>query len=127
MGDIVNGAFDSGASSNASSASTISPMAAAMGDTFASQFTGTRNTGRQSGSTFSHLASGINQVLGDKIQTRINQSIGGQIASAINQSSDTQALSNKGNSQVFDNNSLSGDKASIDDSRADEIAAFRDG
>ena len=127
MGGIVNGAFDSGASSNASSASTISPMAAAMGDTFASQFTGTRNTGRQSGSTVSHLASGINQVLGDKIQTRINQSIGGQIASAINQSSDTQALSNKGNSQVFDNNSLSGDKASIDDSRADEIAAFRDG
>ena len=127
MGGIVNGAFDSGASSNASSASTISPMAAAMGDTFANQFTGTRNTGRQSGSTVSHLASGINQVLGDKIQTRINQSIGGQIASAINQSSDTQALSNKGNSQVFDNNSLSGDKASIDDSRADEIAAFRDG
>ena len=127
MGGIVNGAFDSGASSNASSASTISPMAAAMGDTFASQFTGTRNTGRQSGSTVSHLASGINQVLGDKIQTRINQSIGGQIASAINQSSDTQALSNKGNSQVFDNNSLSGDKASIDDSSADEIAAFRDG
>ena len=127
MGGIVNGAFDSGASSNASSASTISPMAAAMGDTFANQFTGTRNTGRPSGSTFSHLASGINQVLGDKIQTRINQSIGGQIASAINQSSDTQALSNKGNSQVFDNNSLSGDKASIDDSRADEIAAFRDG
>jgi type IV secretion system protein TrbL len=127
MGGIVNGAFDSGASSNASSASTISPMAAAMGDTFASQFTGTRNTGRPSGSTVSHLASGINQVLGDKIQTRINQSIGGQIASAINQSSDTQALSNKGNSQVFDNNSLSGDKASIDDSRADEIAAFRDG
>ena len=127
MGGIVNGAFDSGASSNASSASTISPMAAAMGDTFASQFTGTRNTGRQSGSTVSHLASGINQVLGDKIQTRINQSIGGQIASAIKQSSDTQALSNKGNSQVFDNNSLSGDKASIDDSRADEIAAFRDG
>ena len=127
MGGMVNGAFDSGASSNASSASTISPMAAAMGDTFASQFTGTRNTGRQSGSTVSHLASGINQVLGDKIQTRINQSIGGQIASAINQSSDTQALSNKGNSQVFDNNSLSGDKASIDDSSADEIAAFRDG
>jgi type IV secretion system protein TrbL len=127
MGGMVNGAFDSGASSNASSASTISPMAAAMGDTFASQFTGTRNTGRQSGSTISHLASGINQVLGDKIQTRINQSIGGQIASAINQSSDTQSLSNKGNSQVFDNNSLSGDKASIDDSRADEIAAFRDG
>lgn len=127
MGGIVNGAFDSGASSNASSTSTISPMAAAMGDTFANQFTGTRNTGRQSGSTVSHLASGINQVLGDKIQTRINQSIGGQIASAINQSSDTQALSNKGNSQVFDNNSLSGDKASIDDSRADEIAAFRDG
>ena len=127
MGGIVNGAFDSGASSNASSASTISPMAAAMGDTFANQFTGTRNTGRQSGSTVSHLASGINQVLGDKIQTRINQSIGGQIASAINQSSDTQALPNKSTSQVFDNNSLSGDKASIDDSRADEIAAFRDG
>ena len=127
MSGIVNGAFDSGASSNASSASTISPLAAAMGDTFASQFTGTRNIGRQSGSTVSHLASGINQVLGDKIQTRINQSIGGQIASAVNQSSDTQALSNKGTSQVFDNNSLSGEQSSTDDSRADEIAAFRDG
>ena len=127
MGGMVNGAFDSGASSNTSSASTISPLAAAMGDTFASQFTGTRNTGRQSGSTVSHLASGINQMVGDKIQTRINQSIGGQIASAINQSSDTQALSNKSTSQVFDNNSLSGEQSSTDDSRADEIAAFRDG
>jgi type IV secretion system protein VirB6/type IV secretion system protein TrbL len=127
MSGIGNGAFDSGASSNASSASTISPLAAAMGDTFASQFTGTRNIGKQSGSTISHLASGINQVVGDKIQTRINQSIGGQIASAINQSSDTQALSNKGTRQVFDNNSLSGEQSSTDDSRADEIAAFRDG
>jgi type IV secretion system protein TrbL len=127
MGGIVNGAFDSGASSNTSSASKISPLAAAMGDTFASQFTGTRNIGRQSGSTVSHLASGINQMVGDKIQTRINQSIGGQIASAINQSSDTQALSNKSTSQVFDNNSLSGEQSSTDDSRADEIAAFRDG
>jgi P-type conjugative transfer protein TrbL len=127
MSGIGNGAFDSGASSNASPASTISPLAAAMGDTFASQFTGTRNIGKQSGSTVSHLASGINQVVGDKIQTRINQSIGGQIASAINQSSDTQALSNKVTSQVFDNNSLSGEQSSTDDSRADEIAAFRDG
>jgi P-type conjugative transfer protein TrbL len=127
MGGIVNGAFDSGASSNTSSASTISPLAAAMGDTFASQFTGTRNIGRQSGSTVSHLASGINQMVGDKIQTRINQSIGGQIASAINQSSGSQALSNKDTSQVFDSNSLSGEQSSTDDSRADEIAAFRDG
>jgi len=127
MGGIVNGAFDSGASSNTSAASTISALAAAMGYTFASQFTGTRNIGRQSGSTVSHLASGFNQVVGDKILTRINQSIGGQIASAINQSSGTQALSNKGTRQVFDNNSLSGEQASTDDSRADEIAAFRDG
>jgi hypothetical protein len=66
-------------------------------------------------------------VVGDKIQTRINQSIGGQIASAINQSSDSQVLPNKGASQVFDNNSLSGEQSSTDDSRADEIAAFRDG
>jgi len=39
----------------------------------------------------------------------------------------TQALNNKATSQTFDNNSLSGETTGTGDSRADEIAAFRDG
>jgi len=126
MGGIVSGALNS----NTSTAS--SPLAAAMGDSLASNnvsshSSGTTNQGRQSSSTAAHLASGIKQVLGEKIQSRINQTVGGQVASAINQSSETQAHTNKATSQTFDNNSLSGETTGTEDSRADEIAAFRDG
>jgi len=128
MGSIVSGGLDSNTSSASSSASTSSPLAAAMGDSLASiSPSGTTNQGRQSTSTAAHLASGITQVLGEKIQSRINQTIGGQVASAINQSTETQAHHNKATSQTFDNNSLSGETADTEDSRADEIAAFRDG
>jgi hypothetical protein len=65
--------------------------------------------------------------LGEKIQSRINQTIGGQVASAINQSTETQAHHNKASSQTFNSNSLSGETAGTEDSRADEITAFRDG
>ena len=132
MGGIVSGALDSNTSSSSSSASTSSPLAAAMGDSLASNnlsssSSGTTNQGRQSSSTAAHLASGITQVLGEKIQSRINQTIGGQVASAINQSTETQAHNNKATSPTFDNNSLSGETTGTGDSRADEIAAFRDG
>ena len=132
MGGIVSGALDSNTSSSSSSASTSSPLAAAMGDSLASNnlsssSSGTTNQGRQSSSTAAHLASGIKQVLGEKIQSRINQTVGGQVASAINQSTETQAHNNKATSQTFDNNSLSGETTGTGDSRADEIAAFRDG
>ena len=130
MGGIVSGALDSNTSSASSSAS--SPLAAAMGDSLASHnlsssSSGTTNQGRPSSSTVAHLASGITQVLGEKIQARINQTVGGQVASAINQSTETQALNNNASSQTFDNNSLSGETTGTGDSRADEIAAFRDG
>ena len=87
------------------------------------------NQGIESGQLFiyTHLASGIKQVLGGKIQSRITQTIGGQVASAINQSPETQAHNNKATSPTFDNNSLSGETSGTGDSRADEIAAFRDG
>ena len=132
MGGIVSGALDSNTSSASSSASTSSPLAAAMGDSLASNnlsssSSGTTNQGRQSSSTAAHLASGIKQVMGEKIQSRINQTVGGQVASAINQSTETQAHNNKATSQTFDNNSLSGETTGTGDSRADEIAAFRDG
>jgi hypothetical protein len=65
--------------------------------------------------------------MGEKMQSRINQTVGGQVASAINQSTETQAHTNKATSQTFDNNSLSGETTGTGDSRADEIAAFRDG
>ncbi|MDD5321690.1 MAG: P-type conjugative transfer protein TrbL [Methylococcales bacterium] len=132
MGGIVSGALDSNTSSASSSASTSSPLAAAMGDSLASNnlstsSSGTTNPGGKSGSTAAHLASGIKQVMGEKIQSRINQTFGGQVASAINQSTETQAHNNKATSQTFDNNSLSGETAGTGESRADEIAAFRDG
>ena len=132
MGGIVNGALDSNTSSFSSSASTSSPLAAAMGDSLASydlssSSSGTTNLGNKSGSTAAHLASGIRQVMGEKVQARINQSFGGQVASAINQSTETQAYNNKATSQTFDNNSLSGETTGAGDSREDEIAAFRDG
>ena len=97
-------------------------LAAAMGDSLQSNISGATNKVSATG----HLASGITQVLGDKIQSRINQTIGGQVASAINQSSDAQTNNNT-SGQLFDNNSLSGGNASTSDSRADEIRAFRDG
>ncbi len=126
MGNIVSGALESN-TSNASSY-TSSPLAAAMGDSLASSSSsGTTNQGRPSSNTAAHLASGITQVLGEKIQARINQTVGGQVASAINQSTATQALNNNASSQTFDNNSLSGATTGTGDSRADEIAAFRDG
>lgn len=126
MGNIVSGALESN-TSNASSY-TSSPLAAAMGDSLASSSSsGTTNQGRPSSNTAAHLASGITQVLGEKIQARINQTVGGQVASAINQSTETQALNNNASSQTFDNNSLSGETTGTGDSRADEIAAFRDG
>ena len=132
MGGIVSGALDSNASSASSSASTSSPLAAAMGDSLAnhnlsSSSSGLINQGGKSGSTAAHLASGIRQVIGEKAQSRINQSFGGQVASAINQSTETQAHNNKVTSPTFDNNSLSGETTGTGDSRADEIAAFRDG
>lgn len=132
MGGIVSGALDSNASSSLSSASTSSPLAAAMGDSLASNnlstsSSGTTNQGSKSSSTAAHLASGIKQVMGEKMQSRINQTVGGQVASAINQSTETQAHNNKATSQTFDNNSLSGETTGTGDSRADEIAAFRDG
>jgi hypothetical protein len=65
--------------------------------------------------------------MGDKAQARISQSFGGQVASAINQSTETPAHNDKAISQTFNNNSLSGEITSTGDSRADEIAAFRDG
>jgi type IV secretion system protein TrbL len=132
MGGIVSGALDSNTSSSSSSASTSSPLAAAMGDSLArnnlsTSSSGTTNPGGKSGSTAAHLASGIKQVMGEKIQSRINQTVGGQVASAINQSTETQAHNNKPKSQTFDNNSLSGETTGTGESRADEIAAFRDG
>ena len=71
MGGIVSGALDSNTSSAPSSASTSSPLAAAMGDSLASNnlstsSSGTTNQGSQSSSTAVHLASGITQVLGEK-------------------------------------------------------------
>jgi hypothetical protein len=109
-----------------------SPLAAAMGDSLASNnlsssASGTTNQGKPSSRAAAHLASGITKVLGEKIQSRINQTIGGQVASAINQSTETQAHNNKATSQTFDNNSLSGETIGTGDSSADEIAAFRDG
>ena len=103
-----------------------------MGDGLASNnlstsLSSTTNQGRQSSSTAAHLASGIKQVMGEKMQSRINQTVGGQVASAINQSTETQAHNNKATSQTFDNNSLSGESNGTADSRADEIAAFRNG
>jgi hypothetical protein len=103
-----------------------------MGDSLANHnlstsASGMTNPGRQSSSTAAHLASGVKQVMGEKIQSRINQTVGGQIASAINQSTETQAHNNNATSQTFDNNSLSGETTDTGDSRADEIAAFRDG
>jgi len=132
MGGVVSGALDSNTSSSSSSAPTSSPLAAAMGDSLASNNlssspSGLINQGRQSGSTVAHLASGIRQVMGEKVQARINQSFGGQVASAIHQSTETQAHNDKAISQAFDDNSLSGDTTPTGDSRADEIAAFRDG
>jgi type IV secretion system protein TrbL len=132
MGSIDSGALDSNTANSSSSASTSSPLAAAMGDSLASNnlsssSLATTNQGRQSSSTAAHLASGIKQVMGEKMQSRINQTIGGQVASAINQSPEAQAKNNKATSQTFDNNSLSGETTGTGDSRADEIAAFRDG
>ena len=128
MGSIVSGGLDSNTSSASSSASTSSPLAAAMGDSLASiSSSGTTNQGSKSSSTAAHLASGIKQVMGEKIQSRINQTVGGQVASAINQSTETQGHNNKNTSQTFDNNSLSGETTGTGDSRADEIAAFREG
>jgi P-type conjugative transfer protein TrbL len=126
----VSGALDNNTASSSSSAS--SPLAAAMGDSLASNnlstsSSGATNQGSKSSSTAAHLASGIKQVLGEKIQSRINQTVGGQVASAINQSTATQAHNNKVTGQTFDNNSLSGETTGTGDSRADEIAAFRDG
>lgn len=132
MGGIVSGALDSNTASSSSSASTSSPLAAAMGDSLASNnlsssSSGTTNQGNKPSSTATHLASGIKQVMGEKMQSRINQTLGGQVASAINQSTETQAHNNKATSQTFDDNSLSGETIGKGDSRADEIAAFRDG
>jgi type IV secretion system protein TrbL len=121
MGSIVNDSLGSTTSNN--SASTSSPLAAAMGDSLQSNLSDTANKVSATG----HLASGISQVFGDKIQSRINQTIGGQVASAINQSSNNQTINNNESGQLFDNNSLSGDQTSNSDSRADEITAFRDG
>jgi type IV secretion system protein TrbL len=131
MGGIVSGALDSNTSSSSSSASTSSPLAAAMGDSLAghnlsSSSSGSINQGSKSGSAAANLALGIKQVIGEKAQARINQSFGGQVASAINQSTETQAHNDKAISQAFDNNSLSGETTGTGDSRADEIAAFRD-
>jgi P-type conjugative transfer protein TrbL len=121
MDSIVNDSLDNSTSNT--SASTSSPLAAAMGDSLQSNISGATNKVSATG----HLASGITQVLGDKIQSRINQTIGGQVASAINQSSDNQTNNNNTSGQLFDNNSLSGGNASTSDSRTDEIKAFRDG
>ena len=132
MGGIVSGALDSHTASASKSASTSSPLAAAMGDSLASHnlstsSSGITNQGGKSSSTAAHLASGVKQVMGEKMQSRINQTVGGQVASAINQSTETQAHNNNATSQTFDNNSLSGEATGTGDSRADEIAAFRDG
>jgi type IV secretion system protein TrbL len=132
MGGIVSGALDSNTSSSSSSAPTSSPLAAAMGDSLASHnlsgsSSGTTKQGSKSGSTAAHLALGIKQVIGEKAQERINQTFGGQVASAIHQSRETQAQNDKAINQAFDNNSLSGETTGTGDSRADEIAAFRDG
>jgi len=132
MGGVLNSALDSYNSSSSSSASTSSPLAAAMGDslashTLSSSSSGAINQGSKSGSTAAHLASGIKQVIGEKAQARINQTFGGLVASAIHQSTETQAQNDKVISQAFDDNSLSGETTGKGDSRADEIAAFRDG
>ena len=132
MGSSVSGAFDSNTASVSKSASTLSPLAAAMGDSlashnFSSRPSGATNPSSKPGSTAAHLGSGIKQVIGEKVQSRINQSIGGQVASAIKQSTDSQAHQNKASNPTFDNNSLSGDSTGNGDSRADEIAAFRNG
>jgi len=124
MSDISN-SFDSKAAS--ASTSTSSPLAAAMGDNLSRNSSGTMNSGSKSSSTAAHLASGIKQVISEKAQARINQTWGGQVASAINRSSETQAQNDNTVSQTFDNNSLSGETNDSGDSRADEIAAFRDG
>lgn len=126
------GALDSNTANASKTASTLSPLAAAMGDSLASHnfsnsSPGTTIQGNKSNSTAAHLASGIKQVMGEKVQSRINQTFGGQVASAINQSTETQAHNDKATSEIFDNNSLSGETTDIGDSRADEIAAFRDG
>jgi P-type conjugative transfer protein TrbL len=126
----VSGALDNNTASASSSA--ISPLAEAMGDSlashnFSSNESDMTSQGRKSSSTATYLASGIKQVLGEKMQSRINQTFGGQVASAINQSAEEQAHNNKAASHTFDNNSLSGESNGAGDSRADEIAAFRDG
>ncbi len=131
MGGIVSGSTPDNTSASASS-SLSSPLAAAMGDSLTSanlfsNLSASTSQGRQSSGTAAHLASGIKQVMGEKIQSRIDQTLGGQVASAINQYSDTPAHNNEVTSQTFDNNSLSGVTSSAGDSRADEIAAFRDG
>ena len=133
--DLVSrmGGIGSGTSDNTSASSSVSsPLAAAMGDSLTSanlfsNLSASTSQGRQSTGTAAHLASGIKQVMGEKIQSRIDQTLGGQVASAINQSADTPAHNNEVTSQTFDNNSLSGGTSSARDSRADEIAAFRDG
>ncbi len=135
--DLVSrmGGIGSGTSENTSasaSSSVSSPLAVAMGDSLTgsnlfSNLSASTSQGRQSSGTAAHLVSGIKQVMGEKIQSRINQTLGGQVASAINQSSDTPAHNNVVTSHTFDNNSLSGGASSAGDSRADEIAAFRDG
>jgi hypothetical protein len=126
----VSGGLDNNTAS--ASSSTLSPLAEAMGDSLASHnFSGnlsdTTSQGRKSSSTATHLASGVKQVLGEKMQSRINQTFGGQVATAINQSAEAQAHNNNVSNHTFDNNSLSGEPNSTGDSRADEIAAFRDG
>jgi type IV secretion system protein TrbL len=119
----------SGSSGSTSTASTLSPLAMAMGDSSSgfsptSHSSGTTNQGSNSGGTFSNLKDGIKQVVGEKLQARIDQTFPGQVASAIKQSSQTEAQSDTAPSPKFDNNSLSGESR---DSMEDEIAAFRDG
>jgi P-type conjugative transfer protein TrbL len=126
----VSGGLDNNTASSSSSA--LSPLAEAMGDSlashnFSSNLSDATSQGRKSSSTATHLASGVKQVMGEKMQSRINQTFGGQVASAINQSAEAQAHNNKATSHTFDNNSLSGESNGVGDSRADEIAAFRDG
>ncbi len=105
----VSSALDSNPSSSQSSASSTSPLAAAMGDGGA------------------HLASGIKQVISENAQARIGQTFGGKVASAIHQSPQAQVQNGKAANPIFDSNSLSGETAGSGDSMADEIAAFRDG
>ncbi len=119
----------SGSSGSTSTASTLSPLAMAMGDSSSgfsptSHSSGTTSQGSNSGGTFSNLKDGIKQVVGEKLQARIDQTFPGQVASAIKQSSQTEAQTDTATSPKFDNNSLSGESG---DSMEDEIAAFRDG